>query len=209
MKSRELVVRMVLAERERQDKKWGYPQKNTPFEWISILTEEVGELAQALNDSLLGPKPCRRMDSVIRETIHVAAVALSIVEHIDQFVPDGVRMCKKCGCTDFCACDNGCYWVEEDLCSECVPINTANKTLTIKPLEWQDEENDTHVAFGHFGTFEVMEIDGRYEGSLNDANDYDGYESMDFDTVEEAKAHCQMLHEKQVMAALEFVAVQE
>ncbi len=86
--------------------------------------------------------------------------------------------------------------------------------FTITPLEWQDEENDTHVAFGHFGTFEVYETgeeDGLkpFMGSLNDANDYDGYDPMDFDTVEEAKAHCQALHEKQVMAALEFVEVQE
>lgn len=29
--------------------------------------------------------------------------------------------CRVCGCTDKCACDGGCYWVEPDLCSSCVP----------------------------------------------------------------------------------------
>lgn len=29
------------------------------------------------------------------------------------------RRCRVCGCTDDCACPEGCYWVEEDLCSEC------------------------------------------------------------------------------------------
>ena len=82
--------------------------------------------------------------------------------------------------------------------------------ITIKPLEWT-EENGGFNAYGSFGIYEVMETGDEmlpWTGSLNDANDYDGYEPMDFDTPEEAKAHCQALHEKQVMAALEFVVVQ-
>lgn len=27
------------------------------------------------------------------------------------------RKCKVCGCTELNGCPNGCYWVEEDLCS--------------------------------------------------------------------------------------------
>ena len=85
--------------------------------------------------------------------------------------------------------------------------------ITIKPLEWQCGYAGSEAS-GHFGTFEAYETGGEddlkpWMGSLNDANDYDGYEPMDFDTVDEAKAHCQALHEKQVMAALEFVEVQE
>lgn len=30
-----------------------------------------------------------------------------------------VKACRKCGCTDLHACPEGCYWVEEDLCSAC------------------------------------------------------------------------------------------
>lgn len=29
------------------------------------------------------------------------------------------RKCRVCGCTWFNACKNGCYWIEENLCSEC------------------------------------------------------------------------------------------
>lgn len=29
------------------------------------------------------------------------------------------RKCKSCGCTWFNGCRNGCYWVENDLCSNC------------------------------------------------------------------------------------------
>jgi hypothetical protein len=30
------------------------------------------------------------------------------------------RKCRVCGCTEDHACPGGCYWVEEDLCSECI-----------------------------------------------------------------------------------------
>ena len=32
----------------------------------------------------------------------------------------GISRCRACGCTDMNACPEGCYWVEPDLCSECV-----------------------------------------------------------------------------------------
>ena len=28
-------------------------------------------------------------------------------------------VCRVCGCTQNNACPNGCWWVEEDLCSHC------------------------------------------------------------------------------------------
>lgn len=33
-----------------------------------------------------------------------------------------MNTCKVCGCTDYRACNDGCYWVnnEKDLCSKCV-----------------------------------------------------------------------------------------
>jgi hypothetical protein len=33
----------------------------------------------------------------------------------------GMPRCRVCGCTDDRACPGGCYWVEADLCSSCVP----------------------------------------------------------------------------------------
>lgn len=40
----------------------------------------------------------------------------------------GVRACRVCGCTDDEACEGGCGWVEDDLCSECVPKLAPKKT---------------------------------------------------------------------------------
>lgn len=34
---------------------------------------------------------------------------------------DDARACANCGCTDERACDGGCWWVAEDLCSACQP----------------------------------------------------------------------------------------
>lgn len=36
-----------------------------------------------------------------------------------------IRKCKVCGCTETNACDNGCYWIAKDLCSNC---GTKKKT---------------------------------------------------------------------------------
>ncbi|WP_038906862.1 hypothetical protein [Dickeya oryzae] len=33
--------------------------------------------------------------------------------------PDPSQMCRQCGCTWYDACQPGCHWVEDDLCSAC------------------------------------------------------------------------------------------
>lgn len=37
-----------------------------------------------------------------------------------------VARCRECGCTDTQACDEGCWWVEPDLCSNCVAVAVEN-----------------------------------------------------------------------------------
>lgn len=37
-----------------------------------------------------------------------------------DLAPLGIRACRQCGCTDDHACEGGCSWVEDDLCSACV-----------------------------------------------------------------------------------------
>lgn len=70
----------VLAERGRQDTKWG-EQNHDPFIYLAILTEEVGELAQAaLHARFGGPAAVGLRD----EAVQVAAVALAIVQCLDR-----------------------------------------------------------------------------------------------------------------------------
>lgn len=70
-----LVLEQVAIERERQDAKWG--EQNHPLDtWLTVLAEEVGELAQAI---LKGQTAEAR-----KEAVQCAAVAVAIVEFIDR-----------------------------------------------------------------------------------------------------------------------------
>lgn len=42
--------------------------------------------------------------------------AAGVADQLEQ----SVRRCRVCGCTDDEGCLEGCYWVEEGLCSSCV-----------------------------------------------------------------------------------------
>jgi NTP pyrophosphatase (non-canonical NTP hydrolase) len=79
----------IAAEREKQDAKWGI-QNHDPFKWISILSEEVGEVAKAANDSFwCGENPLvaydkKKLKDYRAELIQVAAVAVSMIECLDR-----------------------------------------------------------------------------------------------------------------------------
>ena len=70
-------IKGIIDDRNQQDQKWGFPQKNTYCEWSSILAEETGELAKELNELNFGRGDRSRM---IIEAVQVAAVALAILE---------------------------------------------------------------------------------------------------------------------------------
>lgn len=73
----------VKNERLRQIKKWGAKSDNHPFEWMSILGEEFGELCEAVNETCFkhGTHPERGgQDQIIAEAAQVAAVAVAIIE---------------------------------------------------------------------------------------------------------------------------------
>lgn len=70
----------VMAERARQDAKWG-EQNHDPFTYLAVLTEEVGELAQAALHARFGGPAAEGLRT---EAVHVAAVALAIVECLDR-----------------------------------------------------------------------------------------------------------------------------
>lgn len=44
---------------------------------------------------------------------HMRICAANVAEAIEA------PHCRVCGCTEDHACDGGCYWIEEDLCSSC------------------------------------------------------------------------------------------
>lgn len=72
----------VLAERARQDAKWG-EQNHLDLTWLAILTEEVGEAAQEILTNQFG-KVGNGHGDLREEAVHVAAVALAWIEAIDR-----------------------------------------------------------------------------------------------------------------------------
>lgn len=70
----------VLAERSRQDAKWG-EQNHDPFVFLAVLMEEVGELSQAALKVRFGGDTPSHMRG---EAVQVAAVALAIIECLDR-----------------------------------------------------------------------------------------------------------------------------
>ena len=77
VQNREEIYRMIEAEREFQIELWGFQDDNTDQQWLSILTEEVGEFAKAINDG----HPILLKQS---ELVQIAAVAVSAIESLNK-----------------------------------------------------------------------------------------------------------------------------
>jgi NTP pyrophosphatase (non-canonical NTP hydrolase) len=76
------IIDDIIKERERQDEKWGV-QNHDPIIWLAILTEEVGELAQAtLHHELLTTMGSYAKTRIRNEAIQVAAVAVALLESL-------------------------------------------------------------------------------------------------------------------------------
>lgn len=72
----------VLEERHRQDVKWGV-QHHSIYKWLAILSEEVGEAAEAMLDA----ERTGRADDIAHlreELVQTAAVAVEMVEALDR-----------------------------------------------------------------------------------------------------------------------------
>jgi NTP pyrophosphatase (non-canonical NTP hydrolase) len=72
----ETLIRLIKDERERQDEKWGAGRKLPNEVWLTILTEEVGEAAQATLK--------RDETSLIMELLQVASVSLAWLEALSE-----------------------------------------------------------------------------------------------------------------------------
>lgn len=74
-------VESAVEEMVSQDCKWGPDRDLSPFEWMAILMEEVGELSEASLHTVFGGPESGRMRE---EAVQVAAVALQIIEQCDR-----------------------------------------------------------------------------------------------------------------------------
>lgn len=79
----ELILKVnadVKSERHRQNDKWGH-QRHTFGDWLMILTEEVGEVAQAMQKAKGWGKETDA-SNLYEELIHVSAVSSAIAEQV-------------------------------------------------------------------------------------------------------------------------------
>lgn len=60
-----------------------------------------------------GP-PAKPGDWLIREGGHIR---VADYPEVDALRRGELRVCRKCGCSENDACDDGCTWITEDLCS--------------------------------------------------------------------------------------------
>ena len=72
------VMEMIAEERQRQDAKWGPDRVLTPMLWLTILMEEVGEVARAILE--------RDWANLLIEIVQVAAVAVAWLEMFSESV---------------------------------------------------------------------------------------------------------------------------
>jgi len=73
----DLAISKIKDERDRQDAKWGAHRKMNDFSWLTVIIEEIGEVARAILQN--------RNDDVYMELIQVAAVAVAWLECIYEF----------------------------------------------------------------------------------------------------------------------------
>ncbi len=69
------ILKQVATERARQRSIWG-EQYHHAEKWISLLTEELGEVAKAVND--------RDKDGYVKELIQLAALAIATIESYNK-----------------------------------------------------------------------------------------------------------------------------
>lgn len=65
----------VLAERRRQDQRWGF-QDHAPAGWLALMAEELGEVARAALE--------RKPEDYPRELVQLAALAVAALECLSR-----------------------------------------------------------------------------------------------------------------------------
>ena len=74
----------IKEERARQDRKFGANRTQGPFLWNTILTEEVGEVAEASLDLVFGGFSKQNYQHLREELVQVAAVAVAYIEDMER-----------------------------------------------------------------------------------------------------------------------------
>jgi NTP pyrophosphatase (non-canonical NTP hydrolase) len=77
-----MVLLDVARERQRQDEKWG-PCARPPLEWLGIIAEEFGEVAEKVVKGWVPPEGAFDAAGYREELMHLAASSVSAAESLD------------------------------------------------------------------------------------------------------------------------------
>lgn len=80
--SKKKIIGDVIAERNRQDEKWG-EQDHRADTWVSIIGEEYGEMCKAVNEFGFNPKE-ETISDIYTEAIQTMASCMAMLECIER-----------------------------------------------------------------------------------------------------------------------------
>lgn len=76
----------VMLEVNKQNKQWGDESELTPHQWLGLVQEEVGEIAQAVNETYLPNKTKTKLggkENIQKEIYQAAALLIRFSERIE------------------------------------------------------------------------------------------------------------------------------
>lgn len=120
--------------------KWGAgPQITMVFEEMAELQKELckelrgngflGNIAEEMADVEIMLAQMKELFDIEKTVEHYKEQKLERLAELTEDIK--VRVCRKCGCKDYRACEGSCYWVEDDLCSKCVEITPTDRIMRL------------------------------------------------------------------------------
>lgn len=91
--------------------------------------ETIGNIAEEIADVEIMMGQMKELFDIEKQVEHNKNLKLERLAELTEDVK--VRVCRKCGCKDYRACDGGCYWVEDDLCSKCVETTPTDRIMRL------------------------------------------------------------------------------
>lgn len=87
--NRKAILNRILVEVERQERQWGNEKELTPHQFLGLAVEELGETAQALNETYLPSKYITKpklggVYKIQNETFQTMALLFRLVEKLED-----------------------------------------------------------------------------------------------------------------------------
>ena len=87
--NRKCFLNRILVEVEKQEKQWGKEEELTPHQILGLALEEMGETAQALNETYLPPEYITKPDlgginKVKNEAFQTIALLFRLIEKLED-----------------------------------------------------------------------------------------------------------------------------